>query len=62
VRRRFERSNKNFFAYYRLLAERWILFDSSSPSLAIVAAEEQGELRVFETKRYNELVACYEKK
>jgi predicted ABC-type ATPase len=59
VRRRFGRSITNFLIHYRLLANRWILFDNSFAALSIVAAQEQSELRVFETKRYNELVARY---
>jgi len=59
VRRRFGRSITNFLGHYRLLADRWILFDNSFAALSIVASQEQGELRVFETKRYNELVARY---
>ena len=59
ARRRFGRSITNFLVHYRLLADRWILFDNSAAALSIVASEEQGELRIFETKRYNELIARY---
>ena len=59
ARRRFGRSITNFLVHYRLLADRWILFDNSAAALSIVASEEHGELRIFETKRYNELIARY---
>jgi predicted ABC-type ATPase len=59
VRRRFGRSITNFLVHYRLLADRWILFDNSAAALSIVASEEQGELRIFETKLYNDLVVGY---
>jgi predicted ABC-type ATPase len=63
VRRRFSRSITNFLVHYRLLADRWILFDNSAAALSIVASEEQGEeqgeLRIFETKLYNDLVVRY---
>jgi predicted ABC-type ATPase len=59
ARRRFGRSITNFLVHYRLLADRWILFDNSAAALSIVASEEQGELRIFETKRYNELITRY---
>ncbi|HXC48205.1 MAG TPA: zeta toxin family protein [Candidatus Sulfotelmatobacter sp.] len=59
VRRRFDRSITNFLVHYRPLADNWILFDASSPLLSILATEEQGELRILEAKRYNELVGRY---
>ncbi len=59
VRRRFGRSISNFLVHYRRQADRWILFDSSAASLSIIASEEHGELRIIETKRYNELVALH---
>lgn len=61
VRRRFERSIKNFLVYYRALADRWILFDNATASLSIVATQEQGQLRIIEAERYNELVSRYAK-
>jgi predicted ABC-type ATPase len=45
--------------YYRTLADRWILFDNATASLSIVATQEQGQLRIIEAERYNELVSRY---
>jgi predicted ABC-type ATPase len=59
VRRRFDRSIGNFLVHYRLLADRWMLFDNSAAELSIVATQEQGELRILEAKRYNDLIARY---
>jgi len=59
VRRRFDRSITNFLVHYRLLADRWILFDNSSPKPAIVASQKQGLLRVVDSKGYNVIVARY---
>ncbi len=59
VRRRFDRSIRNFLVRYRPVADRWILFDNSAAALSIIASEELGHLRIIETKRYNELVAQY---
>jgi len=59
VRRRFERSIANFLARYRLLANRWMLFDNSSSAPTIIASQWQGSLRVVGTKAYNDLIACY---
>ena len=59
VRRRFDRSITNFLKHYCALGERWVLFDASTTALSIVATEEQGRLRLLETKLYNEIVARY---
>ena len=59
VRRRFDRSITNFLVHYRLLADRWILFDNSSPKPTIVASQKQGLLRVVDSKGYNVIVARY---
>jgi predicted ABC-type ATPase len=59
MRRRFERSIRNFPVYHRALADRWILFDNATASLSIIATQEQGQLRIIETERYNMLVSRY---
>ena len=59
VRRRFERSIRNFLGQYRPLADRWILFDNSAAALSTIASEEEGRLRIVETGRYTELVKRY---
>ena len=59
ARRRFGRSITNFLVHYRLLADRWILFDNSAARPTLVASQKQGLLRVVDTKGYNDLVARY---
>ncbi len=59
VRRRFERSIANFLVHYRLLADRWMLFDNSAARPALVASQKHAVLRVVDTKGYNELVLRY---
>jgi predicted ABC-type ATPase len=59
VRRRFDRSITNFLKHCCALGERWVLFDASTTALSIVATEEQGRLRLLDTKLYNEIVARY---
>jgi predicted ABC-type ATPase len=59
VRRRFEKSIRNFFGPYRALADRWMLFDNSRTGLSIVASEDKGSLRILQSARYNELVVRY---
>lgn len=56
VRRRFSRSVRNFFVHYKVFADRWILFDNSERSLSVIARWELAELRVLDTKRYNDLI------
>ena len=38
-----------------------MLFDNSAAELSIVATQEQGELRILQAKRYNDLIARYGK-
>lgn len=59
VRRRFEKSMRNFFGPYRALADSWMLFDNSRESLSIVASKDKGSLRILQSERYNELVVRY---
>ena len=59
VRRRFGRSIRNFFSYYRRLADSWSLFDNSGATPILIAFEKQGETYIMEREIYNELVARY---
>jgi predicted ABC-type ATPase len=59
VRRRFERSIRNFLIHYRPLANSWILFDSSTRPPSIIALEKQAELRIIKRDGYNALIARY---
>lgn len=59
VRRRFERSIRNFLGEYRQLGDRWIMFDNSAAELSIIASQEVGGLRIIQSERYNGIVARY---
>ena len=59
VRRRFDRSVRNFLIYYRRLADSWTLFDNSGAIPIVIAFEKQGEVRIMEPELYNGLVARY---
>jgi predicted ABC-type ATPase len=59
VRRRFERSITNFLVHYRLLADSWMLFDNSDTRPALIASSKDAQLRVVDTKGYNDLVVRY---
>jgi predicted ABC-type ATPase len=59
VRRRFERSIRNFLLRYRLLAETWMLFDNQSSAPAIIAFQKRGTLRIINSALYDGLLAQY---
>jgi predicted ABC-type ATPase len=61
VRRRFDRSIRNFLVHYRHLANSWTLYDNTAAMPKIIASEERGQLRVGETTLYNDLVRRYGK-
>jgi len=61
VRRRFERSIRNFLREYRPLADRWILFDNSGAEPRVMATGRKGELRIVDSQRYNEIVSSHGK-
>jgi predicted ABC-type ATPase len=56
VRRRFDRSIRNFLVHYRLLADSWTLYDNTAAMPNIIASEERGRLQIGETTLYNDLV------
>ncbi len=61
VRRRFDRSIRNFLLRYRPLADSWTLYDNTSATPRIIASEERGQLQVGEARLYNNLVERYAK-
>ncbi|MBI5143604.1 MAG: hypothetical protein HZA30_00860, partial [Candidatus Omnitrophica bacterium] len=48
VRRRFDRSIKNFFTLYKPLLDSWNLFDNSTASPRLIAKEEYGKLTIVD--------------
>jgi predicted ABC-type ATPase len=61
VRRRFDRSIKNFLDLYRPLGDSWLLFDNSLGTPAAIALGEQGRLRIIKPDTYKAFVAHYGK-
>jgi predicted ABC-type ATPase len=61
VRRRFDRSIRNFLLLYRQLANSWIVFDNSGEIPAVIALQKQGKLRIIKTRAYEAIVTPYEK-
>jgi len=61
VRRRFDRSIKNFLDLYRPLGDSWYLFDNSLGTPAAIALEDRGRLHIMKPDAYKALVAQYGK-
>jgi predicted ABC-type ATPase len=59
VRRRFERSIKNFMCLYSQVVDFWMLFDNSGESPVMVALEKQGKQRIMERVLYENIVRRY---
>jgi predicted ABC-type ATPase len=59
VRRRVDRSIKNFLTNYRHLADEWILFDNLSVPPLVIASEQNAELKVINPYAYNNLTQAY---
>ena len=62
VRRRFDRSVRNFFVIYRSLADSWILFNNSDKNPSIIAFEKESSLRKIDNELFNKLVNFYGEK
>ena len=59
VRRRFDRSTRNFLLRYRDLANSWILFDNSGKVPTVVALEDDNGVRIIEKSIYSGLTKRY---
>lgn len=62
VRRRFERSIRNFLTTYRTLAESWTLFDNSGKRPVIVASETDSKVSIIRVEEYEELLLRFGRK
>lgn len=52
IRRRFHRSKQMFLSTYRLLADRWYLFDNSNSEARCLATDEFGKFTVFDEQAF----------
>ncbi len=59
VRRRYERSIKNFLRLYRHEVDSWIMFDNSAASLTEIALEKPGTLSIINAELYETLLRRY---
>ena len=61
VRRRFDRSMRNFLTEYRDFADTWILFDNSEQQPTVIASKTAGELHIAREDLYANLSTRYGK-
>lgn len=61
IRRRFDRSIRNFLLRYRSLGASWMLFDNSGATPSVVAFEKGTGPRIMNREIYDSLVARYGK-
>lgn len=59
VRRRYDRSIRNFLVLYRDLADEWILFNNSSKSPAIIALVKGSKLRKIDGELFDRISKRY---
>lgn len=60
VRRRFDRSIRNFLLRYRFLADSWMLFDNEGTTPAVVAFQKKDTPRIINRALYESLLTRYE--
>ncbi|MFZ0480378.1 MAG: zeta toxin family protein [Terriglobales bacterium] len=60
VRRRFDRSMRNFLGQYRQLADRWMMFDNSGDSPVLIASKKGKKTRIIRASVYKTLVDTYQ--
>lgn len=61
VRRRFERSIRNFLSRYRYVADTWFLFDNLITPPSEIARSHAGQLTIIQQAAYNGLIGKYGK-
>lgn len=59
VRRRFDRSIRNFFQEYQRLADSWYLFDNTAMQPVSIAFKNGAKLRIMDREMYERLVTRY---
>ena len=61
MRRRFDRSIRNFLLLYRSLGDSSMLLDNSGATAVVIAFEKMGGLRIMAREVYDTLIARYGK-
>jgi predicted ABC-type ATPase len=62
VRRRFDRSVRNFFREYQLLVDSWYLFDNTGTKPMPIAFKKGRRLHIMERNMYGNLASRYGEK
>ena len=53
IKRRFERSTEKFFKQYRLLADKWILFNNAESKPRIIAKKQNAHIDVIDQELFD---------
>ena len=61
LRRRFDRSIRNFLIRYRPLGDSWMLFDNSGTKPKVIAFESHGNVRIMDPVTYERVTAHWGK-
>jgi len=56
IKRRFERSMNRFFKEYRLLADKWILFNNAEPKPKIIASKQNSHIEVVNQGLFKQII------
>lgn len=56
IKRRFERSVEKFFKQYRLLADKWILFNNAKTRPIIIAKKQNASIEIIDQILLNKIV------
>ncbi|MCF7871378.1 MAG: zeta toxin family protein [Candidatus Omnitrophica bacterium] len=56
IRRRFARSTEKFFKQYRLLADKWILFNNSAPKPKIIAKKQNAHINIIDQGLFTKII------
>lgn len=59
IRRRFDRSTRNFLLHYRELADIWMFFDNSGKTPEVVALGKDERVRIIKKETYRGLIKGY---
>jgi len=55
IKRRFNRSIENFFKQYRLLADKWILFNNAGPNPKIIAKKQKTNIDIIDIDLFKDI-------
>jgi len=56
IKRRFERSMCKFFKEYRLLADKWILFNNKDAKPQIIAKKETAHIDIIDKELFEKII------